>query len=251
MNGQGQQQGGQAQYNPPAASQLSAASAAAIQKAGGMASGRRGYLYSSATFKQGASTGSTEIVLFNKALDDNMQEIGGTTNFKATLQHTNMSDSGKLPLDVVFRYNRIFVHVVATANQATFNSATDTDGTPSTTDGANAAFCAPATIIRSIQENCVLRFSVQNQLLYAGPVFQYPSEFGISGHAAALGSGLTDGAANNGFGRAIPLDENWLDSGRPFKATLQFPAAAQTMPTANWIRIYVYLGGKVWGPLIG
>lgn len=240
----------QGPYNGPAANNLSAASVSAIQKAGGLASGRRGYLYDSLTFKQGATTGNTELELFNKALNVVGTEIGGTTTFNKTLVHTNMGDNNKLPLDVVFKYDRLFVHVVSVANQPTFNTAVDTDGAPSTTDGQNAAFSAPSTIMQSIQQNCVLRFSVQGTQLYAGPIFQFPSEFGISGHASALGSGLTDGAANNGFGRAICLDDNWLDSGRPFKATLQFPTA-QTMPASNWMRIYVYLGGKVWGPLIG
>lgn len=221
-----------------------------LAKPGGLASGNTGILYDSHIWKANTAFPVGEQALFQIPLDQPGTELGGTTKYTKTLLHTNMTDQGKLPVDVIMKYWNLMIHVVAVANQPTFNTAADVVGSPSTTDGQNAAFNAPATVMQSIQNNTIVRFSVQQAIKYVGPAFAFPSKYGISGQSSALGSGLTDGAANNGFGQAVELEPNWLDSGRPFKCTLHQPTA-QTSPTTAYLHIYAILFGKIWGPLIG
>jgi len=211
-------------------------------------------LYDVARVQSGTALNQNEFELFATPVGQQTTEMNGTTQYTKTKIDTNMSVSRQLPASQEAWITAIQVRVLISG------SLDDTVQTGNNLGLANnpgigtaivAADDVLATnLAQAALEGIYLKFSYNQTTFEEGPLYLFPSRYGISGYSGqvnvtpnAAGTGVVQNetAVNNGFGFVyrLPIFRH-IESLYQFNVTLQ--ALNTFTPTRNF-RIQVILEG--------
>lgn len=162
--------------------------------------------YDSIRLSAGAAVSVGTTRLFQVPLGQQTTINNGSGQYTKSLIDTNMENAGSLPAGQEMIVNSIQVMVTIPAQTDTTYSSSGTDnGLPTSTVGA--AVVAGVNLLQALVHQTYIRFKVGEKVYEEGPLFQFPSAFGISGFTGATTAAQTnnEGVSNNGFGRERTL----------------------------------------------
>jgi hypothetical protein len=211
-------------------------------------------LYDVARVAAGTAFNSSEFELFATPVGQQTTEMNGSTQYTKSRIDTNMSVSRQLPASQEAWITSIQVRVLISGN---LDVTTQTGANlglannPGLATSLTAAMDAQATnLAQAALESIYLKFSYNQTTFEEGPLYLFPSRYGISGYSGpvnvtpnAAGTGViqNETAVNNGFGYVYRLPVfRHIESLYQFNATLQ--ALNTFTPTRNF-RIQVILEG--------
>lgn len=211
-------------------------------------------LYDVARVAAGTAFNSSEFELFATPVGQQTTEMNGSTQYTKSKIDTNMSVSRQLPASQEAWITSIQVRVLISGN---LDVTTQTGANlglannPGLGTSLTAAMDAQATnLAQAALESIYLKFSYNQTTFEEGPLYLFPSRYGISGYSGpvnvtpnAAGTGViqNETAVNNGFGYVYRLPVfRHIESLYQFNATLQ--ALNTFTPTRNF-RIQVILEG--------
>jgi len=211
-------------------------------------------LYDVARVAAGTAFNSSEFELFATPVGQQTTEMNGSTQYTKSRIDTNMSVSRQLPASQEAWITSIQVRVLISGN---LDVTTQTGANlglannPGLGTSLTAAMDAQATnLAQAALESIYLKFSYNQTAFEEGPLYLFPSRYGISGYSGpvnvtpnAAGTGViqNETAVNNGFGYVYRLPVyRHIESLYQFNATLQ--ALNTFTPTRNF-RIQVILEG--------
>jgi hypothetical protein len=211
-------------------------------------------LYDVARVAAGTAFNSSEFELFATPVGQQTTEMNGSTQYTKSRIDTNMSVSRQLPASQEAWITSIQVRVLISGN---LDVTTQTGANlglannPGLGTSLTAAMDAQATnLAQAALESIYLKFSYNQTTFEEGPLYLFPSRYGISGYSGpvnvtpnAAGTGViqNETAVNNGFGYVYRLPVfRHIESLYQFNATLQ--ALNTFTPTRNF-RIQVILEG--------
>jgi hypothetical protein len=163
-------------------------------------------MYDSIRLSAGAAVATAPVTLFQVPVGQQTTIFNGNTQYTKTPIDTNMVQAGQLPRGHHLIVNSIQAKVTVPAQTDTTYSSSGPDaGLPTST--VPAAVVGGVNLLEAITNQAFLTFHVSTKDYEQGPLYQFPSEFGISGYTGATTAAQTnnEGVANNGFGRPRPL----------------------------------------------
>jgi len=211
-------------------------------------------LYDSARVAAGTAFNSSEYEMFAVPIGQSTTEMNGTTQYTKSRIDTNMSVSRQLPQSQEAWITSIQVRVLisglldnSTQTGANLGLAND----PGLGSAVVAADDVTAVnLAQAAFESIYMRFSYNQTVFEEGPLYLFPSRYGVSGFAGGFAyvpgtAGTTiaqnEVAVNNGFGYVYRLPVfRHIESLYQFNTTLQ--AINTFTPTRNF-RIQVILEG--------
>ena len=212
-------------------------------------------LYDVARVKAGTAFNSNEFELFAVPVGQQATEMNGTTQYTKTKQDTNMSVSRQLPASQEAWITAIQVRVLFSGmlDKSVQESGSSLGLASNPGTGASAGANDDVLVTNLAQaalESIYLKFSYNQTTFEEGPLYLFPSRYGISGYSGqvnvtpnAAGTGVVQNetAVNNGFGYVyrLPIFRH-IESLYQFNVTLQ--ALNTFTPTRNF-RIQVILEG--------
>jgi len=211
-------------------------------------------LYDVARVQSGTALNQNEFELFATPVGQQTTEMNGTTQYTKTKIDTNMSVSRQLPASQEAWITAIQVRVlisgslddsVQTGNNLGLANNPGTGPNLAAADDVLATNLAQAAL-----EGIYLKFSYNQTTFEEGPLYLFPSRYGVSGYSGNVayipGTAATtivqnETAVNNGFGYVyrLPIFRH-IESLYQFNVTLQ--ALNTFTPTRNF-RIQVILEG--------
>lgn len=211
-------------------------------------------LYDVARVAAGTAFNSNEFELFATPVGQQTTEMNGTTQYTKTKMDTNMSVSRQLPASQEAWITSIQVRVLISGN-LDVTSQTGNNLGLANNPGLGTALTAPmdvqaTNLAQAAFESIYLKFSYNQTSFEEGPLYLFPSRYGVSGYSGqvnvtpnAAGTGViqNETAVNNGFGYVyrLPIFRH-IESLYQFNVTLQ--ALNTFTPTRNF-RIQVILEG--------
>lgn len=170
-------------------------------------------LYDVARVAAGTAFNSSEFELFATPVGQQTTEMNGATQYTKSRIDTNMSVSRQLPASQEAWITSIQVRVLISGN---LDVTTQTGANlglannPGLATSLTAAMDAQATnLAQAALESIYLKFSYNQTTFEEGPLYLFPSRYGISGYSGpvnvtpnAAGTGViqNETAVNNGFG---------------------------------------------------
>ena len=211
-------------------------------------------LYDVARVTAGTQFNSSEFELFATPVGQQTTEMNGTTQYTKSRIDTNMSVSRQLPASQEAWITSIQVRVLISGNLDVTSQTGNNLGlanNPGLSTALTAAMSEQATnLAQAALESIYLKFSYNQTTFEEGPLYLFPSRYGISGYAGPVnvtpntaGTGViqNETAVNNGFGYVYRLPVfRHIESLYQFNVTLQ--ALNTFTPTRNF-RIQVILEG--------
>jgi hypothetical protein len=211
-------------------------------------------LYDVARVTAGTQFNSSEFELFATPVGQQTTEMNGTTQYTKSRIDTNMSVSRQLPASQEAWITSIQVRVLISGNLDVTSQTGNNLGlanNPGLSTALTASMSEQATnLAQAALESIYLKFSYNQTTFEEGPLYLFPSRYGISGYAGpvnvtpnAAGTGViqNETAVNNGFGYVYRLPVfRHIESLYQFNVTLQ--ALNTFTPTRNF-RIQVILEG--------
>lgn len=211
-------------------------------------------LYDVARVAAGTAFNSNEFELFATPVGQQTTEMNGSTPYTKTKLDTNMSVSRQLPASQEAWITAIQVRVLISGNLD--NSVQSGQNLGLANDpgvGSNLAVAddvLATNLAQAALESIYLKFSYNQTTFEEGPLYLFPSRYGISGYSgnvaytpATPGTAViqNETAVNNGFGYVyrLPIFRH-IESLYQFNVTLQ--ALNTFTPTRNF-RIQVILEG--------
>jgi len=219
-------------------------------------------LYDTARIAAGTAMSSADVTLFQVPKGNTTTEWNGTTQYQKNLFDTNMTVAGQLPQGFELWVTSIQARVTLTGE---LDDSTQTGANlglanaPGTYGSAVAADAVIASnLTQAILESTTLTFTYNNTSFESGPLFFFPSKYGVSGFGsnlmyvpAAAGTqiAVNDQMVNNGFGDsyALPIIRH-IQPLYNFGVTLS--CSNPFVPTRNF-RIQVILEGLGVRPVTG
>lgn len=211
-------------------------------------------LYDVARVTAGTAFNSNEFELFATPVGQQTTEMNGTTQYTKTKIDTNMSVSRQLPASQEAWITSIQVRVLISGNLDVTSQTGNNLGlanNPGLATSLTAPMDVQATnLAQAAFESIYLKFSYNQTTFEEGPLYLFPSRYGVSGYSGqvnvtpnAAGTGViqNETAVNNGFGYVyrLPIFRH-IESLYQFNVTLQ--ALNTFTPTRNF-RIQVILEG--------
>lgn len=211
-------------------------------------------LYDVARVAAGSAFNSNEFELFATPVGQQTTEMNGTTQYTKTKIDTNMSVSRQLPASQEAWITSIQVRVLISGNLDVTSQTGNNLGlanNPGLATSLTAPMDVQATnLAQAAFESIYLKFSYNQTTFEEGPLYLFPSRYGVSGYSGqvnvtpnAAGTGViqNETAVNNGFGYVyrLPIFRH-IESLYQFNVTLQ--ALNTFTPTRNF-RIQVILEG--------
>jgi len=211
-------------------------------------------LYDVARVAAGTAFNQNEFELFATPVGQQTTEMNGTTQYTKTKQDTNMSVSRQLPASQEAWITSIQVRVLISGNLDK-SVQTGSNLGLANNPGLGSELTAPADIqatnlAQAALESIYLKFSYNQTSFEEGPLYLFPSRYGISGYSGNVaytpGTAGTaviqnETAVNNGFGYVyrLPIFRH-IESLYQFNVTLQ---ALNTFTPTRQFRIQVILEG--------
>lgn len=211
-------------------------------------------LYDTARVTAGTALPANEFPLFANPIGSQQTELNGTTQYTKSLLDTNMTTARQLPAGQYAWITSIQARVVVvgllddsaqTGNNLGLANAPGTNASLVATDDIMAVNLAQA-----IFESIVMKFLYNQTQFETGPLWAFPSRYGVSGVSGgglvslgSTGPGIfqNETILNNGFGGVFTLPVvRQIDSLYQFAVNLQ--ALNNFVPTRNF-RIQVVLEG--------
>lgn len=211
-------------------------------------------LYDVARVTAGTAFNSNEFELFATPVGQQTTEMNGTTQYTKTKIDTNMSVSRQLPASQEAWITSIQVRVLISGNLDVTSQTGNNLGlanNPGLATSLTAPMDVQATnLAQAAFESIYLKFSYNQTTFEEGPLYLFPSRYGVSGYSGqvnvtpnAAGTGViqNETAINNGFGYVyrLPIFRH-IESLYQFNVTLQ--ALNTFTPTRNF-RMVVILEG--------
>lgn len=211
-------------------------------------------LYDVARVTAGTAFNQNEYELFAVPVGQQTTEMNGTTQYTKTKIDTNMSVSRQLPASQEAWITSIQVRVLISGS---LDDSTQTGANLGLANapGTGASLAAADDILatnlaQAALESIYLKFSYNQTVFEEGPLYLFPSRYGISGYSgnvaytpATAGSAViqNETAVNNGFGFVyrLPIFRH-IESLYQFNVTLQ--AINNFTPSRNF-RIQTILEG--------
>lgn len=211
-------------------------------------------LYDTARVAAGTALPTSEFQLFSNPFGSQQTEINGTTQYTKTLIDTNMTNARQLPAGQFAWITSIQVRCTLTGQ---LDDTTQTGNNLGLANAPGTGSTAVAgddvigvNLIQAALESFIIKFNYAGTDFERGPLFLFPSRYGISGVAggfmyvpttAGTGIGQNEAIFNNGFGGVYTLPcVRQIDSLYQFAVALQ--AFNNFVPTRNF-RIQVILEG--------
>lgn len=212
-------------------------------------------LYDTARVAAGTAFSSSEFEMFANPIGQSQTEMNGTTQYTKSRIDTNMSVSRQLPQSQEAWITSIQVRVLISG---LLDNTTQTGANLGLANdpgiGTNIVAADDVTAVNLAQaafESIYLRFSYNQTVFEEGPLYLFPSRYGVSGFAGGVQAATkSDSAAvivqnevavNNGFGYVYRLPVfRHIESLYQFNVTLQ--AINTFTPTRNF-RIQCILEG--------
>jgi hypothetical protein len=166
--------------------------------------------YDTLRFKPGAATPTQELLLFTNGFGQSVTVANAPTeSYIKPRQDTNLQDGNRLPSGQFFIVDSIQIMIEFTGSTDT-TYPTSGVGTEEPTDTTAAAAISSVNLITAVLRQGIITFVVGEKEYEQGPLYQFPSDFGVSGFAGSGSSSSatvnnilsTEVAVNNGFGRA-------------------------------------------------
>lgn len=211
-------------------------------------------LYDTARVAAGTAFNSSEFEQFAIPIGNQSTEMNGTTQYTKSRIDTNMSVSRQLPQSQEAWITSIQVRVLVSGllDDSTQTGANlglaNAPGTGSTIVAGDDV--AAVNLAQAAFESIYMRFSYNQTVFEEGPLYLFPSRYGVSGFAGGFAyvpgtAGTTiaqnEVAVNNGFGYVYRLPVfRHIESLYQFNVTLQ--AINTFTPTRNF-RIQTILEG--------
>lgn len=170
-------------------------------------------LYDTLRFKAGAATPVNDLFMFTSGINQSVPVANaGSESYLKTLADTNFQDGNRLPRGQFFIVDSIQAMVQFTGSTDT-TYPTSGVGTEEPTDTTPAAAISSSNLITAILFQSYLTFKVGEKEYEQGPLYQFPSDFGVSGFAGSGSSSSatvnniinTEVVVNNGFGHCRTL----------------------------------------------
>lgn len=211
-------------------------------------------LYDVARVTAGTAFNANEFELFATPVGQQTTEMNGTTPYTKSKMDTNMSVSRQLPASQEAWITSIQVRVLISGNLDVTSQTGNNLGlanNPGLATSLTAPMDVQATnLAQAAFESIYLKFSYNQTSFEEGPLYLFPSRYGVSGYSGqvnvtpnAAGTGViqNETAVNNGFGYVyrLPIFRH-IESLYQFNVTLQ--ALNTFTPTRNF-RIQVILEG--------
>jgi hypothetical protein len=167
--------------------------------------------YDTLRFKAGADTPTSVFRLFQVPRGQSTTVANAPTeSYIKDLIDTNMEAAGTLPAgqEMIVHSIQVFVNI---PGQTDTSYPTSGPGAELPTNPAFGAFAVSSNLMRAVLTQAYLRFKVGEKTYEEGPLYQFPSAFGISGFSGqvttATATTFGDSVSNNGFGRPRELFE--------------------------------------------
>jgi len=160
--------------------------------------------YDTLRFKPGAAVSTAPFVLFQIPFGQQASVANAAENYNKSLLDTNMDSAGQLPAGQEMIVNSIQVWVNV-PGQTDTSYPTSGAGTELPTDTTAAAKVSGVNLLKAVLTQATLTTKFGEKRYEEGPLFQFPTDYGISGFAGAADSTGNESISNNGFGRARAL----------------------------------------------
>lgn len=211
-------------------------------------------LYDVARVTAGTPFNANEFELFATPVGQQTTEMNGTTQYTKTKIDTNMSVSRQLPASQEAWITSIQVRVLVSGQVDTTSQTGNNLGlanNPGLGSQLKASDDVQATnLAQAAFESIYLKFSYNQTTFEEGPLYLFPSRYGVSGYSGNVayipGTAATaiiqnETAVNNGFGYVyrLPIFRH-IESLYQFNVTLQ---ALNTFTPTRHFRIQVILEG--------
>jgi hypothetical protein len=205
---------------------------------------------------EAAAVPTSDLFLFTNGIGQTVSVANVTADqYVKTFVDTNLQDGNRLPAGQCLIVDSIQFMVQLTGSPDT-TYATTSPGTSFPTNTAPAANPISAVnLITAILQQCYATFTVGEKDYEQGPLYQFPSDFGVSGFAGS-GSGTavtvnllnnSEVAVNNGFGRArILAIQREIPSLVNFRMKLNF---IQALTISRQFTIRCLLRGILYRPV--
>jgi hypothetical protein len=168
-------------------------------------------IYDTLRYKPGAAVPTNTQRLFTSGVGQSVSVVNAAAEtYQKDFFDTNMQDGNRLPRGQFFVVDSIQAIVTITGETDT-TYPTSGAGTELPTDTTGAAAITGSNLIRALLGQTYIQFWVGEKSYEEGPLFHFPSDFGLSGFAGSGGSANTtaitntETVINNGFGRARQL----------------------------------------------
>jgi hypothetical protein len=169
--------------------------------------------YDTLRYKPATAVSTADVLLFTVGFGQATQVANSAGEaYTKTKADTNLQEGNRLPAGQTFIVDSIQFMVQFTGSTDT-TYPTSGPGTEFPTDTTAAAAISSTNLITAILEQSYVQFWVGEKAYEEGPLWAFPSDFGVMGFAGA-GSGATTAvnaltntevAVNNGFGHARVL----------------------------------------------